>query len=72
MTMSLKDALDTRMQTHWPHRVDIKRYKKSEEMRQWCEKNCKHDFTILLLDSDLHIERFKSSKDMLLFTITWS
>ena len=72
MTMSLKDALDTRMQTHWPHRVDIKRDNKSEEMRQWCEKNCKQDFTILLLGPDLHIARFKSSKDMLLFTITWS
>ena len=72
MTMSLKDALDTRTKTHWPHRVDIWRDNKADEMREWCEKNCKQDFTILLLGPDLHIARFKSNRDMVLFSLTWS
>jgi len=72
MTMSLEDALETRMQTHWPHRVDIRSNNKADEMREWCEKNCKQDFTILLLGRDLHIARFVSNRDMVLFSLTWS
>ena len=72
MTMSLEDALETRMQTHWPHRVDIRSDNKADEMREWCEKNCKQDFTILFLGRGLHIARFKSNRDMVLFSLTWS
>lgn len=72
MQMSLEELLETRMKAQWPYRVDIHRRKADKEMREWCEQNCREDFDILLIGNYSHIARFKSNRDMILFTLTWS
>ena len=72
MIMTVEELIKTRTQTEWPYRVDINSGKNDEKMREWCKKNCKEHYHVLNLGPDLHIARFKSERDMMLFTLTWS
>jgi 3-keto-L-gulonate-6-phosphate decarboxylase len=72
MPMTVEELIKTRTQTEWPYRVDIDSGKNDEKMRKWCKKNCKENYHVLHLGTDLHIARFKSERDMILFTLTWS
>ena len=71
MIMTINQLIKTRTQTEWPYRVDVEN-KHDGKMRAWCEKNCKENYHILHLGTNLHIARFKNERDMLLFTLTWS
>ena len=72
MQMSLDELMQTRIKKDWPYRVDIHRRKVDNEMKNWCEQNCRDDFDILLMGNTEHIARFKSNRDMVLFSLTWS
>lgn len=72
MLMSLEELIKTRTKEHWPYRVDVYRDRVDDQMEAWCKKNCKQDYHILLLSPNLHIARFKSNRDMVLFSLTWS
>jgi len=69
--MTVEELIKTRTQKEWPYRVDIDSGKNDEIMRKWCKKNCKEDYHVLHLGTDLLIARFKSERDMILFTLTW-
>lgn len=70
MPMTLEEALKSRTKATWPYRVDVKNGD-NKKINEWCEKNCKKDYLVRPLGYG-HVVRFKSEKDMMLFTLTWS
>ena len=70
MPMTLEEALKTREKATWPYRIDIKNGD-NKRINEWCENNCKEDYVVMPLDTG-HVARFKSERDMMLFTLTWS
>ena len=72
MIMTVEELIKTRTQTKWPYRVDIHTGKNDEKMRAWCDSRCKSDWDLIQLGGSLHVARFKSERDMMLFTLTWS
>jgi len=63
--------LKTREKATWPFRVDVNNGD-NKRVNEWCKNNCKEDYVVMPIGGYGHVARFKSEKDMMLFTLTWS